>query len=212
MTLTMRIDSLSASPDRAGKYRLQLSDGSVIKLYGQTIADFGLYTGMELTVADLDALKSAAGKMSAKMRAVRIVAASGVSKKDLEERLIHKGESPDDAHEAVVWMSDLDLIDDKKTAQIIVSNCIKKGYGLVRAKQALYEKKIPKEIWPEVLADYPDQTEKILDFLRSRLDENSDERDVRKATDALLRRGHSYQEIRRAMQKLQLEWDFQEDF
>ena len=83
MTLTMRIDSLSASPDRAGKYRLQLSDGSVFKLYSQTIADFGLYTGMELTVADLDALKSAAGKMSAKMRAVRIVAASGVSKQDL---------------------------------------------------------------------------------------------------------------------------------
>ena len=87
-----------------------------------------------------------------------------------------------------------------------------KGYGLSRAKQALYEKRIPKEFWEDALADYPDQTEKILDFLRSRLDEDSDERDVRKATDALLRRGHSYQEIRRAMERLTFDADFQEDF
>ena len=62
------------------------------------------------------------------------------------------------------------------------------------------------------MADYPDQTEKIVDFLRSRLDDEADERDVRRATDALLRRGHSYQEIRRAMQKLQYDSDFQEDY
>ena len=109
-------------------------------------------------------------------------------------------------------MSDLNLLDDAKTAEQIVDRCIRKGYGLSRAKQALYEKRIPKEYWESVLADYPDQTEKIVDFLRSRLDEKADERDVRRATDALIRRGHSYQEIRRAMQKLQLEWDFQEDF
>lgn len=186
---------------------MQLSDGSVFKLYGQTIADFGLYTGMELTVADLDALKSAAGKMSAKMRAVRIVAASGVSKKDLEERLIHKGESPDDAHEAVVWMSDLDLIDDKKTAQHIVSNCIQKGYGLVRAKQALYEKKIPKEIWPEVLADYPDQTEKILAFFRTKLPDEPTQTDLRRVIDAAMRRGHNFNQIKRALAQLCLDSD-----
>ena len=45
----MRIDAISVNPDRAGKYRLQLSDGSVMKLYRQTIADFGLYAGMEMT-------------------------------------------------------------------------------------------------------------------------------------------------------------------
>ena len=57
-----------------------------------------------------------------------------------------------------------------KTAEQIVHKCIYKGYGLSRAKQALYEKRIPKEYWEEALADYPDQMEKILSFLRSRLD------------------------------------------
>lgn len=203
----MRIDSLSASPDRAGKYRIQLSDGSTLKLYSQTIADFGLYTGMEITNDELEALKTAAGQMSAKMRAVRIVAASGVSKRDLEQRLIHKGESVNDAREAVAWMAELDLIDDRKTAEHIVSNCIHKGYGISRAKQALYEKRIPKEIWPDVLAEYPDQADKILAFFRSKLPEEPMERDVRRAVEALMRRGHNYGQIKRALAQLSLDSD-----
>ncbi len=191
---------------------MRFEDGSSMRLYRQTVEDFGLYSGKELSDEEMIALRKAAGEMSAKMRAVRIVSASSVSKRDLEYRLIHKGEDPKQAKQAVEWMSELNLLDDAKTAEQIVRRCIHKGYGLSRAKQALYEKRIPKEFWEDALADYPDQTEKILDFLRSRLDENSDERDVRKATDALLRRGHSYQEIRRAMEQLTFDADFQEDF
>ena len=191
---------------------MRFEDGSSMRLYRQTVEDFGLYSGKELTEEEMAALRKAAGEMSAKMRAVRIVSASSVSKRDLEYRLIHKGEDPKQAKQAVEWMSELNLLDDAKTAEQIVRRCIHKGYGLSRAKQALYEKRIPKEFWEDALADYPDQTEKILDFLRSRLDEDSDERDVRKATDALLRRGHSYQEIRRAMEQLTFDTDFQEDY
>ena len=191
---------------------MRFEDGSVMRLYRQTVEDFYLYAGKELTDEEMSDLRKAAGEMSAKMRAVRIVSASSVSKRDLEYRLIQKGEDPKQAKQAVAWMSDLNLLDDAKTAEQIVDRCIRKGYGLSRAKQALYEKRIPKELWEDALADYPDQTEKIVDFLRSRLDDEADERDVRRATDALLRRGHSYQEIRRAMQKLQYDSDFQEDY
>lgn len=186
---------------------MQLSDGSVLKLYRQTIADFGLYPGMEMTEEELNSLKNAAGKMSAKMRAVRIVAASGVSKKDLEQRLIHKGESVKDAQDAVMWMSELNLLDDRKTAEHIVNNCIHKGYGISRAKQALFEKKIPKEIWEDVLSDYPDQTEAILALLKSKLPDEPTERDVRRAIDAAMRRGHNYNQIKRAFSQLSLDSD-----
>ncbi len=191
---------------------MRFEDGSTMRLYRQTVQDFGLYSGKELDEEEMAALKKAAGEMSAKMRAVRIVSASSVSKRDLEHRLIQKGEDPGQAKQAVAWMSDLNLLDDEKTAEQIVDRCIRKGYGLSRAKQALYEKRIPKEFWEDALAEYPDQTDRIVEFLRSRLSEDADERDVRRATDALLRRGHSYQEIRKAMQKLQYDEDFQEDF
>ena len=191
---------------------MRFEDGSVMRLYRHTVEDFGLYSGKELDDEQMKKLREAAGEMSAKMRAVRIVSASSVSKRDLEYRLVQKGEDPKQAKQAVEWMSELNLLDDARTAEQIVHRCIHKGYGLSRAKQALYEKRIPKEFWEEALADYPDQTDKIIEFLRSRLDTDSGERDVRRATDALLRRGHSYQEIRRAMEQLAVDGDFQEDY
>lgn len=209
----MKVESLKTAPDRAGRYWVTFDDGSRIGLYRQTVEDFALYSGKELDEQEAEALRTAAGQMSAKMRAVRIVSAASVSRRDLEARLVRKGEDPQQAKEAVAWMEDLHLVDDRATAEQVVSSCISKGYGLMRAKQALYEKRIPKEYWDEVLADYPDQTEKITAFLKSRLDADFDEKQVRRAVDALIRRGHSYGTIRRALDALSFDTeDFQEEF
>ena len=209
----MKVESLKTSPDRAGRYWVTFDDGSKMGLYRQTVEDFALYSGKELDEQEAEALRTAAGQMSAKMRAVRIVSAASVSRRDLEARLVRKGEDPKQAKEAVAWMEDLHLVDDRATAEQVVSSCISKGYGLMRAKQALYEKRIPKEYWDEALADYPDQTEKITAFLKSRLDADSDEKQVRRAVDALIRRGHSYGAIRRALDALSFDTeDFQEGF
>ena len=198
----MRIDALKNAPDRAGRYWVTFSDGSRLGLYRQTVEDFGLYPGKELDEQELERLNVEAGKMSDKMRAVRIVSASNVSKRDLQQRLVRKGEDPEQAKAAVAWMEDLHLVDDRATAEQVVRSCIYKGYGLQRAKQALYEKQIPKAYWDEVLEDYPDQNEKILDFLRSRLDADSDEKQKKRAIDALIRRGHSYGTIKKALNAL----------
>ena len=209
----MRIDSLKNSPDRAGRYWVTFDDGTKLGLYRQTVEDFGLYIGKELSEEEQEQLRKVAGKMSAKMRAVRIVSATSVSKLDLEERLVRKGEDPEQAKEAVEWMEEMHLVDDRNTAESIVHSCISRGYGLQRAKQALYEKRIPKQYWEEALEDYPDQMEKIASFLRSRLDADSDEKQIKKAIDALIRRGHSYRTIREALNNLSFDSeDFTEDF
>ena len=208
----MRIDLLKTTPDRAGRYWVTFSDGSKMALYRQTVEDFCLYTGKELSGDEMTALQEAVGKMSAKMRAVRIVSATSVSKRDLEQRLVQKGEDPEQAKEAVQWMSDLELLDDAKVAEQVVHRCIAKGYGPARAKQALYEKKVPKQYWDDALADYPDMTEKIEDFLHAKLGKEYDDREVKRAIDALLRRGHSYGQIRQALNRLRLDTeDFLED-
>ena len=161
----------------------------------------------------LNKLRSAAEEMSAKMRAVRIVSATNVSKKDLQNRLIAKGENPESAENAVAWMEELNLIDDKKTAELIVQRCASKGYGISRAKQALYEKRIPKEYWDEALSAYPDQTDAIISFLHSRIHELNEPKSKKRVIDALLRKGHSYGDVRRALSQLSLDTDtFVEDF
>lgn len=197
----MRIESLATGPDRAGRYAVRFSDGSVMRLYRQTVEDFGLDVGQEYTDSEYAALKTAAGAMSAKMRAVRIVAATSVSKSDLERRLVHKGEDPKQAQEAVQWMSQLQLVDDRRTAEQIVERCAAKGYGVARAKQALYEKRIPKEYWDDVLENYPDQGEAIADYLRSHLGDSNDPKALQKVLNALIRRGHSYGQIRSALRQ-----------
>ena len=208
----MKIELLKTTPDRAGRYWITLENGEKIGLYRQTVEDFALYSGKELTEVEWNSLQQSASKMSARMRAVRIVTASSVSRRDLQERLVRKGEDPDQAREAVAWMEEMHLVDDRNTAEQIVHSCISKGYGLARAKQALYEKRIPKEYWEEALKDYPDQNEKILSFLRSRLDADAGQKDIKRAVDALIRRGHSYRNIREALNQLSLETEeFLED-
>lgn len=191
---------------------MRFDDGTTMRLYRQTVEDFGLCADLELTDAQLEKLRQAACSMSAKMRAVRIVAASGVSEKDLEQRLIRKGEDPEQAKAAVRWMADLELVDDRKTAEQIVQRCIGKGYGLSRAKQSLYEKRIPKELWDDVLSDYPDQMDSIVSYLRGKIVDAKDPRQLRKVIDSLIRRGHSYSQISRALDEFAVDTDeFPED-
>ena len=209
--LVMKIETLKAEPDRAGRFWVTFEDGTRLGLYRQTIEDFSLCPGRELSEQEWLSLNESAGQMSAKMRAVRIVAASAVSKQDLQQRLVQKGENPRQAAEAVAWMEEMHLVDDTETARQIVSRCVAKGYGPQRAKQALYEKKIPKQYWEEALQDYPDQNEFILRFLRSKVSDPSDTKQVKKAVDALLRRGHSYGHIRAALRQLDVDEEFPEE-
>ncbi|MBQ6890744.1 MAG: RecX family transcriptional regulator [Oscillospiraceae bacterium] len=206
-----RIDSLASKPDRAGRFLVKLSDGQALRLYRQTVEDLGLYPGLELTDSQMEQLLEHAGQTSAKMRAVRIVSAASVSKDDLQRRLVQKGESPQQAKEAVAWLSELQLLDDAQVARQTVQSCIAKGYGIARAKQALYEKRIPKAHWEAALAGYPDQREKVLAFLKSKITSREDPREVKRAVDALIRRGHSYSLVRSCLEQLELSNSFREE-
>lgn len=206
MILTMRIEKLATTPDRSGRFTAHFDDGTVMRLYRQTVEDFALYSGKELSEEEYSLLQASAGKMSAKMRAVRIVSATSVSKRDLEQRLVQKGETPENARQAVSWLGEMNLLDDRRTAEQIVHSCISKGYGVARVKQALYEKRIPKSFWDEALAEYPAQDEAILLFLKNRLRGSFDAKDVKKAVDALMRRGHNYSDVRRALNQLSSEF------
>lgn len=200
---------MSANPDRVSRYYVKFEDGSTLRLYRQTMEDYAIFVGREMDDNEIERLHTDAGKMSAKMRATRILASTDVSKRDLKQRLIQKGENPEHSAEAVAWLEDLNLVDDARTAEILVRRCAAKGYGLARAKQMLYEKRIPKEYWDDALADYPDQSEYIVSYLEKT--DISDSKSARKAIDALIRRGHSYAQIKKAMGRIPMEEDFSED-
>ena len=68
----MKVESLKTAPDRAGRYWVTFDDGSRIGLYRQTVEDFALYSGKELDEQEAEALRTAAGQMSAKLHGWKI--------------------------------------------------------------------------------------------------------------------------------------------
>ena len=208
----MKVESIEQTRSPSGKLRVRFDNGSSLLIFPSVIAEHGIYSGMELPEAALNSLKESNAAASAKERAVRIVSATSISKKELEKRLIQKGEREEDAKQAVMWLENLKLLDDKQVAQQIVRNGLSRGYGASRIRQMLYEKRIPKELWEEALSDLPPQDDAIDAFLQRRFHGRKPDRaECKRATDALLRRGHSWNDIRRALERYAPEEEFYED-
>ena len=76
----------------------------------------------------------------------------------------------------------------------------RKGYGRRRIEQILYEKRIPREYWQDALAAIPDMDGALDSFLHRALDGKAvDDKLLKRTTDALLRRGHGWSDIRAAL-------------
>lgn len=208
----MKVESIEQTRSPSGKLRVRFDNGSSLLIFPSVIAEHGIYSGMELPEAALNSLEESNAAASAKDRAVRIVSATSISKKELEKRLIQKGEKEEDAKQAVMWLEELKLLDDKQVSQQIVRNGLSRGYGASRIRQMLYEKRIPKELWEEALSDLPPQDDAIDTFLQRRFHgKKPDRAECKRATDALLRRGHSWNDIRRALERYAPEEEFYED-
>ena len=209
----MTIDRIEPIPLQEHTFKLYLSDGTVIKTQDYVIADLGLYPGAALDSEKAEHLRDAVSLASAKNRAVRIVSASGVSKKELERRLTQKGESAKDARAAVQWLSDLELLDDGKTAEQLVRSAVQKGYGKARIRQILYEKRIPEEFWEEALEQVPEMDGAVDKFLMQRLKgREPDQKELKRTIDALLRRGHSWADIRAGLRRYSDSLDLEEQY
>lgn len=188
--------------DSPNYLRLIFEDGKRLKAPAFKVVELGLTPGAEVTPEVFLALENAQSLASCKERAVRILTASGLSKKELQKRLVQKGESGEDAEAAVAWLEELHLIDDLETAKQLVRSASMRGYGAARAKSILYEKGIPKELWDEALAELSEMDGAIDTFLRRKLDGRTlDAKQIKKTVDALLRRGHSYHDIQAGLRR-----------
>ena len=192
--------------DSPNYLRLIFEDGKRLKAPAFKVVELGLSIGSEVSPEEFLALENAQSLASCKERAVRILTASGLSKKELQKRLVQKGEREEDAAEAVRWLEELRLVDDLETAKQLVRSAALRGYGRARAKKILYEKGIPKEFWEEALEELPEMDGAIDTFLRRKLEgKELDGKLIKKTVDALLRRGHSYHDIQEGLRRFEAE-------
>lgn len=124
------------------------------------------------------------------------------SRKELTDKLIEKGVNEAEAEEAVERLAELGFVDDARYAPIIVRHYAAKGYGPQRVRQELQRRGIPRELWDGAMGEMPVQDDTVDRLLRSRLKgENPDRNTLKKASDYLLRKGYSWDDIHSAVER-----------
>ena len=207
----MKLESLAPSAQPDGPLVCTLETGERLKVPPFLAADFDLYAGRELLEEDLSALRAAIARARTRQRAVRILSSTAISRAALEKRLTDKGALAEDAQDTVQWLDELHLLDDAAVAEQLVLSAVRKGYGRRRIENILYEKRIPHEYWEAALAAIPAMDGALDTYLHRALDgRNVDDKLLKRTTDALLRRGHSWSDIRAALARYRADLELSE--
>ena len=199
------IEIKQTSPER---FTLIFDDGRQMKSSLGVITERFLHSGAELSDAEYDELYSASTLSLAKARALRIINTRPMSRREMYDRLVSKGETPDNAELCADWLCDMGLINDRSYAASVVRHYAAKGYGVSRIKQELRRHGIDRALWDEALEEMPEQDDHIERFLRSRLTDPEDRAQVKKVSDALFRRGYSWEQIKHALNNFNSHEDF----
>lgn len=205
----MRIERIEASKHKRGRVLVFLEDGACLKITEQELLDFGLRSGDELDEETLKRLKEAGGVSNVKASAADLIGKRAMSRRDLERKLQEKGASEAESRYAAEWLEAIGAINDAEYAALLARHCADLGYGPQRVREKLYEKGVPRELWEDAVDTLPDPAEAIDRFLERKLrGRTPDEKEKKRLSDALLRRGFSWSDVRAGLNRLGAElWE-----
>jgi regulatory protein len=199
----MRVERVEASKHKKGRVLVFLGDGACLKITEQELLDFGLRSGDELDEETLKRLKEAAGVSNTRAAAADLIGKRAMSRRDLERKLQEKGASETEARYAAEWLEAIGALNDAEYAAALVRHYSRLGYGPARVREKLYEKGVPRELWEDALEELPADGGQVDAFLRSKLrGRTPDEKEKRRLTNALLRRGFPWGEVKSAWRRL----------
>lgn len=188
-----------------GRLTVCLDDGSEIRSTLGVVTDLRLYSGRELDEAAIELLQQSSARALARERALELVSRRPMSKKELREKLIRKGEAEDAAEYCADWLEEHGFINDESYAAAVARHYAAKGYGAGRVRSELSRRGVGRELWDEAVDNMPETDGKIDKFISSRLKDPDDRDQVRKISSALYRRGYSWDEIRSALRRYNAE-------
>ncbi len=190
------------------RFTLVFEDGSELKTTLAVVTDFFLRSGIELDDGRYREVLNASALSLCKARAMRIINTRAMSRKEMRDKLVEKGESPENAEFCADWLCDMGLINDRSYAGSVVRHYAAKGYGAGRIKQELRRHGVPNEYWDEALSEMPPQDDRLERFIASRLTDPSDRAQIQKISNALYRRGYSWEQIKHALNNFTSEEDY----
>lgn len=191
-----RVDRVEPSKHVKGRYLLYLDTGALVKVGQQELLDFGLRPGLELEGETLSRLLASSEDTAAKARAAKMIGARPLSKRELTDRLVSKGEGAAAAQKAADWLEDLGAVNDAEYAKTVVRHYDRMGYGPQKLREELFRRKIPKDCWEEALREARPQREVMAEFLAAKFRYRAvTEKELQRQAAALRRRGFGWDAI-----------------
>ena len=196
----MVIRELKPSKRVQGRWLVVLEDGSILRVGEKEVIDFALYTGKELTEDEAQAIVEAARRTGLKEKTINLLARKPMSRRELERKL---GEWEAGVEETAAFcdrMGELGFLNDGEYAARLVRHYSAKGYGERKLRDELYRRGIPREFWEEALARVEDSAGAIDAFVERKLaGKTVDQKELKKVSDSLARRGFSWSDISNAL-------------
>ena len=202
-TSTMRIDRIEPSRRKKDRVLVFLEGGDLLRVTEQELLVFGLRPGLELPEQLLAQVEQSAKRSEMKARGARLTGSRMLSKKQVMEHLTRKGGDRELAEDTAQWLEELGAVDESAYAAAIARHYAAMGYGPGRVREKLREKGVPRELWDEALETMPDPAEQIDRFLQEKLrGRTPDEKEKKRLSDALLRRGFGWGDVKAGLNRL----------
>ncbi len=199
----MRITRIENSKHVQERVLVYLEEGDPLRITQNELLQFGLYQGMDLSPELVVQLQNAGSRSQSRAAAARLASGRMLSRKELTDKLNRKGIDLNMAEETADWLESLGAVDDAAYAGVIARHYAASGYGPGRVRQELQKRGIPRELWEDALSQLPDSAGAIDGFLKKKLGGKTPDRAMlKKLSDALLRRGFSWNDIRPALNRL----------
>lgn len=229
----MKIAKLEPSKHKPGRWLVWFEDGSLLRVGEGDVVSLRLYAGKDLDDQEAAALTAAAEHSKLNERAVELLSARAMSRKELVEKLSapprrrrpagESGPEPDCeaqalerenlracAEAAADRMEQLGLLNDEEYAGAVVRHYSARGFGVRRIRDELYRRGVPREYWDSALARQEEPEiaagNRLDELVRKKLRGAEPTREsLKKVSDYLARRGFGWEEISEAIQRYQTE-------
>lgn len=224
----MKIAKLEPSQHKAGRWLVWFEDGSLLRVGEGDVVTLSLYEGKELDGQESEALTAAAEHSKLNERAVELLSARAMSRKELVDKLSaaprrrKPGEERDApppeeeercreerraaANRVADRMERIGLLNDEEYGCAIVRHYYGKGFGVRKIRDELYRRGVPREFWDSALSELSEQKEgggsRLDELVQKKLRGTEPTREeLNKVSAYLARRGFGWDEISAALER-----------
>jgi regulatory protein len=206
----VKILGLKPSQRVQGRWLVQLEDGTLLRVGENEVLAFSLYQGRELDEEERQRLLDSARKNGLKEKALNLLTGKPMSRRELERKLEQWEATEEESAAICDRMEELGFLNDEAYAQTVVRHYSAKGYGERKLRDELYRRGVPREHWEQALEQARDPEEAIRAFVEKKLaGKAGDPKELKKVSDALIRRGYRWQEISPVLDRWRQDsWEF----